>query len=506
MAANAVAGPAMVSTGGTLPVRCGVNNRGGAFFNTFRVDLYLSADTILGSEDVLLSGGPVLSGMAQTSSYPPLPTSSVTVPATTPIGSYYVIAVADAGGSVSEETEDNNTLASENQVRVVPATGSETLFLQNFGSQSAQGFSPMSGTWNAAMGTYQGTATGTSSNNTVSLVATSVAKTRTEVDVFVRDWDGVNALAWGVVQRFVDSSRFLRVDATRNGETTLFRLLEQSGNQRVLGSGSYTGDASGQSSGTGKLDKGVFHVVVDDSGSYVCVSVHGQQVIRVPYSSNVSGGTHGLFVNAGNSVDFDNVYISRLPDADHDGYSTCEGDCDDGNAQASPARAESCATAFDDDCDGIVNEGCGGGGGCFAAGTAIAMADGTTRAIETVEVGDEVLSYDIESGAIVSSPVEEVFVHESSEDLLLIDGRLEVTPNHEFYVNHEWVRADSLGAEDVLTVLDAGSGSCRAIGAIEPISARGVVYNLEVGGTHNYFAGGVLVHNKQVPTEPGPPE
>src|SRR5262245_20049192 len=143
--------------------------------------------------------------MAQTSSYPPLPTTSVDVPNNTPVGTYYVIAVADAGAAVTEEDESNNVLASEHQVRVVPAPGPETLTLQNFGSQSAPEFSPVAGSWSPSLGTYQASAAGAAANNTVSLLTTPATKTRTEVDVFIRDWDGVNALAWGVVQRFVDS-------------------------------------------------------------------------------------------------------------------------------------------------------------------------------------------------------------------------------------------------------------------------------------------------------------
>ncbi|MBN2800090.1 MAG: hypothetical protein JXX28_13175 [Deltaproteobacteria bacterium] len=38
------------------------------------------------------------------------------------------------------------------------------------------------------------------------------------------------------------------------------------------------------------------------------------------------------------------------------GHVALDGDCDDGEAAAHPGAAESCATAFDDDCDGEVNE------------------------------------------------------------------------------------------------------------------------------------------------------
>ena len=55
--------------------------------------------------------------------------------------------------------------------------------------------------------------------------------------------------------------------------------------------------------------------------------------------------------------------LNECPDADDDGHTTCAGDCDDGNAAVHPGRSEVCGNSLDDDCDGTVNEGCGGGGG-----------------------------------------------------------------------------------------------------------------------------------------------
>jgi len=40
------------------------------------------------------------------------------------------------------------------------------------------------------------------------------------------------------------------------------------------------------------------------------------------------------------------------------GFSTRAGDCDDGNAFANPGRPEICASPFDDNCNGVINEGC----------------------------------------------------------------------------------------------------------------------------------------------------
>ena len=46
------------------------------------------------------------------------------------------------------------------------------------------------------------------------------------------------------------------------------------------------------------------------------------------------------------------------PDADNDGSSLCDGDCDDTNPNIYPGHREICDNNVDDDCDGLVDEGC----------------------------------------------------------------------------------------------------------------------------------------------------
>jgi hypothetical protein len=49
----------------------------------------------------------------------------------------------------------------------------------------------------------------------------------------------------------------------------------------------------------------------------------------------------------------------QIPDSDGDGYTVNDGDCDDNNLNIYPNAAELC-NSIDDDCDGEVDENCGG--------------------------------------------------------------------------------------------------------------------------------------------------
>jgi Pretoxin HINT domain len=141
---------------------------------------------------------------------------------------------------------------------------------------------------------------------------------------------------------------------------------------------------------------------------------------------------------------------------------------------------------------------------CFVAGTYVAMADGSARSIEQVDVGDWVLGYDLGTQRVVAAPVVMTFVHPlgaHSSPIVRINESLRATANHPFYSNGRWVAAEALSPGDSLVMLDRvdGEGLRVSSGKVSSLiveSKRETTYNIEVAGVHDYFAGGVLVHNK----------
>lgn len=100
--------PSTAAPGEALTVSDVVKNQGGAAAPASTTTFYLSADALLDASDTLLPGGravPTLAPDATSSG-----TTTLVIPATTPLGSYYLIARADGEGAVVEALETNNTL------------------------------------------------------------------------------------------------------------------------------------------------------------------------------------------------------------------------------------------------------------------------------------------------------------------------------------------------------------------------------------------------------------
>lgn len=140
----------------------------------------------------------------------------------------------------------------------------------------------------------------------------------------------------------------------------------------------------------------------------------------------------------------------------------------------------------------------GGGGGCFLRGTKVTLADGSLKPIEEITTHDSVLSYNGKSAE--PAKVAKVFIHAKERRYLVIvtdDGRqIKVTPSHPVFTGKDYKDAGTLKKGESLFVLAQGKLQATTIKSITVKNETVKVYNIEVAKTHNYFAEGILCHNK----------
>jgi hypothetical protein len=131
-------------------------------------------------------------------------------------------------------------------------------------------------------------------------------------------------------------------------------------------------------------------------------------------------------------------------------------------------------------------------GGCFIAGTGIDTSDGIVP-IEILEIGDIVKTYDLKDKKHGKSKITETYKHEDVDGYIILNGIIKTTVYHPFYSDGKWIKAGELVIGDKILHVD---GIEHSINSIDKIDDKVDVYNIEVDGTHNYFAEGYLVHNK----------
>jgi RHS repeat-associated protein len=135
----------------------------------------------------------------------------------------------------------------------------------------------------------------------------------------------------------------------------------------------------------------------------------------------------------------------------------------------------------------------------FGGETRVLMADGSTKPISEIEVGDEVIAQDPVSGERGTRRVSRLWVHDDDLVRLEIDGDVvRTTEDHPFWndTDKQWQRADELGSGDLVLTAD---GRRVKVGVLMGSAGRGLAYNLTVEGLHTYHvlfgSDAVLVHN-----------
>jgi hypothetical protein len=138
---------------------------------------------------------------------------------------------------------------------------------------------------------------------------------------------------------------------------------------------------------------------------------------------------------------------------------------------------------------------------CFVAGTEITLGDGTTIGIENIEPGKTVMTYNTDTSSYESKLAQGVSKHKVGQIVKITydDGNIIVTtPEHPFYVfGKDWVKAKDIVSNDTCALIDPEELSEIKVSKVEVLDEEHFVYNvLDVVDNHNFFANGILVHNK----------
>lgn len=144
---------------------------------------------------------------------------------------------------------------------------------------------------------------------------------------------------------------------------------------------------------------------------------------------------------------------------------------------------------------------------CFPEGVSISTPDGD-RAIETIRAGDKVFSLNPVTGKIVTAEVASTVSHENVELLELVvktqSGKRRVlmtTLDHPYFINSDFTvttPAVHLKKGDMVHVLRNGKLETETVESARRTRHTSRTYNFHVPGYFNYFADGILVHNKNL--------
>ncbi len=140
---------------------------------------------------------------------------------------------------------------------------------------------------------------------------------------------------------------------------------------------------------------------------------------------------------------------------------------------------------------------------CFPAGTLVATPHGE-QAIQTLRIGDTVLSEDPTTGKVKAEPVQAV-IHDPVSPLIAVDlsddSAITVTADHPFWLDvgadqgpGGWIAAGQLRPGDHLRTAD---GRGVTVARVRLHAGEAAVYTLTVARDHTFFVGSaeVLVHN-----------
>jgi hypothetical protein len=138
---------------------------------------------------------------------------------------------------------------------------------------------------------------------------------------------------------------------------------------------------------------------------------------------------------------------------------------------------------------GFVSHGSQEVGTCIAEGTLVSTEKGPAL-IESLQVGERLWGYDLETQEPALSTITEI--QDASAERFVSFGGLTVTPEHPVFVGGRWAAAGDIAPQEKLLSLDGWVMASPLFFSEAPRR----VFDIDVDTTHNFFAGGVLVHNK----------
>jgi intein/homing endonuclease len=150
---------------------------------------------------------------------------------------------------------------------------------------------------------------------------------------------------------------------------------------------------------------------------------------------------------------------------------------------------------------------------CFVSGTKITMEDGSEKNIEDISIDDVVLSYNEEKGIIEPKKVLSLNspIHDDLVEYTLSNGtKIISTYDHPYYINGlqlasykpDWTNERynlpseviSIKVGDEVNLLNGSTTKIEIILELDRVETQTYIFTVE--GNRNFYANGVLVHNK----------
>ena len=134
---------------------------------------------------------------------------------------------------------------------------------------------------------------------------------------------------------------------------------------------------------------------------------------------------------------------------------------------------------------------------CFTGDMMVSTPHGP-KAISEIQIGDQVNSFDEQTGQVVTNTVESIDMGEDRAFGRLEDHAIQVTSEHLFYApeTRDYRRIGEMHSAQKLQSVQENSSCLMERGPYSPDIGRGTVYNLHMQGEpHNYMVNGMVVHN-----------